>query len=50
MTNLLQRKKVATSKYQNKYYIVWDNHHVKMLEKDDKVTVGIFKLYFFTHG
>ena len=24
------------------------NHNVKILEKDDKVTVGIYMLYFFS--
>ena len=27
--------------------MLWNNHNLKILEKDDKVAVGIFILYFF---
>ena len=27
--------------------MLWNNHNLKILEKDDKEAVGIFILYFF---
>ena len=43
----MPKKVIIISKYQNECYIIWSNLNVKISEKDDKVAIGTFTLYFF---